>query len=207
MTKAQYNLIQHNTKVLHAIIGLIVTCGKQNIPIRGKTDDQSNFRAFLAYRAKADLDLQQHLKSCPKNAKYTSHCIQNELINLCGNQIRNKIIASIRNASVFAVLADETADVSCTEQVAICIRYVVKEDNKYTAQEDFIAFIPTRDTTGETLANIILTQISQLGLDPAYIVVQGYDGAGNMYEWSYKRCTGTHFVRVPKNNVCALQKS
>lgn len=135
--------------------------------------------AFLTYRAEADPDL-QHLKSCPKNAKYTSHRIQNELINLCGNQILNKIIASVKNAGVFTVLADETADVSCTEQVAICIRYTMKGDKKYSAQEDFVTFIPTRDTTGETLSNLILTQISQWGLDPANIVGQGYDGAGNI---------------------------
>ena len=66
---------------------------------------------------------------------------------------------------------------SCTEQVAICIRYTVKEDKKYSAQEDLVAFIPTRDTT---VSNLILTQISQWGLDPANIVGQGYDGAGNM---------------------------
>lgn len=180
MTKAQYDLLQHNTKVLHAIISLIATCGKQNVPIRGKTDDRSNFMAFLTYRAEADPDLHQHLKSCPKNAKYTSYRIQNELINLCGNQIRNKIIASAKNAGVFTVLADETADVSCTEQVAICIRYTMKGDKKYSAQEDFVTFIPTRDTTGETLSNLILTQISQWGLDPTNIVGQGYDGAGNM---------------------------
>ena len=70
---------------------------------------------------------------------------------------------------------------SCTEQVAICIRYTVKdlEDTKYIAEEDFITFLPTRDTTGKTFSNI-LTQISQWGLDPAGIVGQGYDGAGNM---------------------------
>ena len=136
--------------------------------------------AFLTYRAEADPDLQQHLKSCPKNAKYTSHRIQNELISLCGNQIRNKIIALIKTAGVFTVLADETADISCTEQVALCIRYIVKEDMTYTAQEDFVTFVPTRDTTGEALSNIILTQIAQWGLDPANIVAQGYDGAGNM---------------------------
>ena len=46
----------------------------------------------------------------------------------------------------------------------------------YTAQEDFVAFLPTRDTTGETLSNMILTKIAQWGLDPANIVGQGYDG-------------------------------
>ena len=47
MTKAQYELMQHNTKVLHAIISLIATCRKQNVLLRGKTDDRSNFMAFL----------------------------------------------------------------------------------------------------------------------------------------------------------------
>ena len=72
--------------------------------------------AFLTYRAEANSDLHQRLKSCPRNAKYTSHRIQNELINLCGNHIRNKIIAPIKAAGIFTVLADETADISCTEQ-------------------------------------------------------------------------------------------
>ena len=136
--------------------------------------------AFLIYRAEVDSNLQQHLKSCPRNAKYTSHRIQNEFIKLCGNQIRNKIIASIKPAGIFTVLADETADISCTEQVAICMHYTVKADKMYIAREDFVAFLPTRDTTGEMLSNMILTQIAQWGLDPANIVGQGYDGPGNM---------------------------
>ena len=31
----------------------------------------------------------------------------------------------------------------CTEQVAICLRYTVKEDTKYIAQEDFVTLVPT----------------------------------------------------------------
>ena len=86
-------------------------------------------------------------KPCPRNAKYTSHRIQNDLIHLCGNQIRNQIIASIKSAGIFTVLADETAEISCTEQVAICMRYTVRVDKMYTAQEDCVAFLTTRDTT------------------------------------------------------------
>lgn len=116
-------MIRRNTNVLHALISLIVICGKQNVPLHGKTDDRSNFNAFLAYRAESDHDLVPHLRTCPKNVKYTSHRIQNELIGLCGNQIRIGIIASVKNAEVFIVLADEFTDVSCTEQVAICLHY------------------------------------------------------------------------------------
>ena len=122
----------------------------------------------------------QLLRSCPKTAKYTSHRIQNEIISLCGNQIRNNIKASIKAAGIYSVLADQSADVSCTEQVAICIRYTKKKDRVYIAHEDFLTFLPTRDTSGETLSNLILTQVAQWGLVPANIVGQGYDGAGNM---------------------------
>ena len=80
----------------------------------------------------------------------------------------------------FTVLADECADISCTEQVAICVRYTTKEGSTFVAHEDCVAFISTRDTTGETLANLIISQIEQWGLDQMKIVGQGYDGAGNM---------------------------
>ena len=50
----------------------------------------------------------------------------------------------------------------------------------YNAHEDFLVFIPTRDTCDETLSYLILAQIAQWGFDPAAIVGQGYDGVGNM---------------------------
>ena len=79
-------------------------------------------------------------------------------------------------------MADECADISCTEQVAICLRYTSPdpEKNIFVAQEDFVTFVSTRDTTGETIAKVILNQMSQWGLDLSKIVGQGYDGAGNM---------------------------
>lgn len=77
---------------------------------------QEKFWAFLRFGAAADPNMQQHLKSCSRHAKYTSHRIQNELINLfCGNQIRNKIIASINSAGIFTILAGETEGISCTK--------------------------------------------------------------------------------------------
>ena len=49
LSKAECDMIHKNTKVLNALISLIVTCGRQNVPIRGKTDQRSNFNAFLQY--------------------------------------------------------------------------------------------------------------------------------------------------------------
>jgi hypothetical protein len=42
--------------------------------------------------SETDLVLAEHLKQSPPNSRYLSPQIQNELIELCGNQIRDNII-------------------------------------------------------------------------------------------------------------------
>lgn len=44
----------------------------------------------------------------------------------------------------------------------------------------FWDFFSTADTTGETLTQLLLDRLRELDLDPAHIVGQGYDGAGNV---------------------------
>ena len=46
--------------------------------------------------------------------------------------------------------------------------------------EEFLCFVPVSSTTGQDLASTILTQLSQLGLNPEHMRGQGYDGASNM---------------------------
>jgi hypothetical protein len=90
LSKAYNDKIRQNRSALAAIVKTIAVCGRQNIPLRGHTDDRSNFIALLQYRSECDDNLRTHLASCPGNAKYISHDIQNELIQLCGEQIVSK---------------------------------------------------------------------------------------------------------------------
>ena len=69
-----------------------------------------------------DQILAGHLQSAAANAKYTSAQIQNEMIPLIGSSIQKVICDSVRQASVFSVLMDETTDVSHREQVAVFVR-------------------------------------------------------------------------------------
>lgn len=46
-----------------------------------------------------------------KNAAYTSPQIQNEIINLCGQTVRDMILNDIKKATAYSILADETADI------------------------------------------------------------------------------------------------
>jgi len=61
----------------------------------------------------------------------------------------------------FSILADETADVSQTEQLSLSVRFF--KDTK--VHEEFLCFVPVFSTTGKDLASTIITQLSQLGLN------------------------------------------
>lgn len=56
---------------------------------------------------------------------------------MTGEWITQTIVSEIKKARLFTVLADETADISNTEQMSIVLRYV---DNECTIKEDFIQF-------------------------------------------------------------------
>ena len=64
-----------------------------------------------------------YIESGPQNARYTGHSVQNELIELCGKQIRDYLLDKCIKSKWFTILADDTY-VSCTAQVALCVRYV-----------------------------------------------------------------------------------
>ena len=97
-----------------------------------------------------DKVLSDHLKSASGNATYTSKTIQNELIEICGDIIRDKILAKIRQAKYFSVIADEATDVSNDEQLSISIRYV--DDG--TPTEVFVAFYEcVTGVTGRAIAD------------------------------------------------------
>ena len=178
---AYKNKVQKNRQALSAIIEAIILCGRQNIALRGKTEERSNFKALINFRAKTDDDLQAHIVKAPKHATYMSPEIQNEFISLCGQQISNSIVQRCNNAKYFTILADESADVSDVEQFAFCLRYVDREHSGlHMIREEFLSFVSTDSTTGEALHALLLGEIRKYNLNPSFVVGQGYDGAGNM---------------------------
>jgi len=94
--------IIENRKNLIPIIETIIFCGRQNLSLRGHRDsgplnltepneNYGNFRSLLRFRANSgDVALKTHLKTCSKNASYTSPMIANEIISTCGDIILKK---------------------------------------------------------------------------------------------------------------------
>lgn len=92
------------------------------------------------------------LQSSGRNT-YITPQIQNEIISSCGNLVLQTIVKKVNDSQCFTVLADETTDVSVTEQLAVCIRYIDEENN---VNESFLKFIKVHSLTGKNLADSIL---------------------------------------------------
>ena len=136
------------------------------------------FWLFLQFHVQSgDKVLSDHLKSAGGNATYTSKTIQNELIEICGDIIRDKILAKIRQARYYSVIVDEATDVSNDEQLSISIQYV--DDG--TPTEVFVAFYECiTGVTGRAIADNILLKLSEWQLELEHLRGQAYDGAGAM---------------------------
>ena len=84
--------IDENREKMKSIVKTVIFCGQNNIPLRGKRDDnpddsnlQGNFQALLEFRIDiGDVKLKEHLENAPRNATYRSKTIQNEIIETVG---------------------------------------------------------------------------------------------------------------------------
>jgi hypothetical protein len=120
------------------------------------------------------------LENAPKSAKYTSHTIQKEILQVIASKVRNKIREDIGD-SKFCIIVDEARDESKREQMAIVLRFVDKDG---FIQERFFDIVHVKDTSALTLKNEISDVLSRHCLDIQNIRGQGYDGASNMRgEW------------------------
>ena len=95
-------------QVLSVIIKAILYCGRQNIALRGHRDDwtstssnKGNFIELLKLFGEFDEGLRIHLESGRKNAMYTLKTVQNQVIAIIADMIREEVTTHIKgdNAS------------------------------------------------------------------------------------------------------------
>lgn len=135
--------LEANQHVLDSLFKIVLLLEKQGLPFRGHRDDQieweeqgdhenqGNFAELVRFRAETDQALLKHLQNAPRNARYTSKTIQNELIHVIGKYIQSEILHEIKKAKYYSVLADELADVANKEQLSISFRYIFDGMVKY----------------------------------------------------------------------------
>ena len=185
--------VEENRKRLAPIIDTVILLGRLGLAFRGHRDDSQfhpnvgeyssggvgNFVEVLNYRVRGgDLVLENHLRTCSKNASYISKTSQNELINCCGNYIKDILVKEIKESRFFSVLADEPSDCSNQEQLSLVIRFV---DGSGEIREEFLGFLHCDlGLSGKALAETVLNGIANLTLDIQNCRGQGYDGASSV---------------------------
>ena len=147
---------------------------RQGLAIRGHKDEESNLYQLLKLRCE---DCQE-LSGWLKKHQYMSHDIINELITLMGKALLRNLLANIREASWYAILAGETRDVSNHEQLSVSIRWV---DESYTIHEDFIGLVHVLQTTADSLTSAIKDVLIRCILPLSNCRGQAYDGASKMH--------------------------
>ena len=166
-------------KGILSIIDVAIALGKRGIAFRGNWDkvrktEDGNFSFFVDWKSQFDTDLKEHLQHAAKNAVYTSPLIQNTIISLCEEAIRERILSML--TSYWSLMADETEDCLSMEQVSIYARFV----NDCEVREEFLGFITIAKMDAQTIADALLTTLQQWGLNLSFLVGQGYDGASVM---------------------------
>ena len=144
--------------------------------------NRGNFLELLNVIAKFDITTSNRLTSGPRNAKYVHHDIQNELIHIMASMVREKISEEVRQAQHFALMVDETKDVSKKEQISIVLRYLNydEKDHQYHIHEEFLHFIPADGLDAQSLLESVKQTLAKCNIDKNDCIAQCYDGASVM---------------------------
>jgi hypothetical protein len=106
--------VDENCTYIKTIADVLLLTATQNIAQRGhlESDDshnRGNFLTILEEIAKHDPVIEKRMNAFG-NAKYTSHQIQNEVLEGLAEMVRSEIIREEKENEVFSVIADETKD-------------------------------------------------------------------------------------------------
>ena len=66
--------------------------------------------------------IEDKIKNGPRNATYTSAGIQNSILAILGDMVRDAVCNEIKEVKIFSLLVDETKDISKQEQMSIVVR-------------------------------------------------------------------------------------
>lgn len=178
------DIIQRNRAHIKVILDVLLTCAKQEIPLRGNRenpDDEStnvgNFLEMIKLLCRHSPEIQTRMETIPANAKMLSHDIQNELLDAAATLLLRRIKDEVKTeGTYFAILADECKDISKKQLVAVCLRYV----HKGTVRERVVGLVDTGDMTAASIARKIKDVLTPFELDPRLCVGFGFDGASVM---------------------------
>ncbi|CAF1525372.1 unnamed protein product, partial [Rotaria sordida] len=181
--------IRKNRDRLIKICSTLHFLARQMISFRGhrensQSSNQGNFMELLRWSATSDPVVKSVLEDSAGNASYLSHDIQNELIHIMANQVREKISSMLHNHN-YTLMADESRDISGTQQLSIVIRFVHDQDidmNDYSniVKDYFLGFLPLQEFDAPALAIRIVQFLNELNIPLQTCISLCFDGASVM---------------------------
>jgi hypothetical protein len=170
--------VAENRNYLKHIIEIIHFLARQGLAYRGHNENKTsshnlgNFLELLEFHCKFIPNLKENNAS--KVAKYTSPAIQNEIIHLISKQIVKLNLPR----KYYAIICDETMDLSRKEMLALCLRQV---DDSLNIHENFFGFYRAKIQNADSIFNLIKSVLEEeLKLDLQLMVAQSFDGAATM---------------------------
>ena len=160
------NEIKRNRKAVETLLRVVILCGKQDIALQGHSENvysgnRGNFREILELIRLESTKTNTIFSKLPKNANYLSHESQNELLSAVAGAITHSIVQDIRDSGMFSIIADEARDVSCSEQMSICFRYV----KNTSINERFLKFVNVHQLDAASLSLELISTMRALGLN------------------------------------------
>lgn len=144
--------------------------------MRGDGDEKnSNLFQLLQLRGFDDPAILELLQK--KTDKYTSPCIQNELLKVMALQVTRQVVAGVRSSKYFTIMADEVTDSSNREQFAICFCWT---DENFEPHEDFLGLYKVDTIHADSLVAAIKDTLLRMNLNLSQCRGQCYDGISNM---------------------------
>ncbi|XP_052626760.1 uncharacterized protein LOC111894395 [Lactuca sativa] len=153
-TEAEDNKYKARLRVSIIVVRLLLKTG---LPFRGHDESVNSenkglyIEVLKAIRETSEEIFNNTLENAPKNNQLISPKIQKELVQCFAQEVLLSIREEI-GQDVFALLVDESSDVSKKEQMAIVLRYV---DSLGFVKERFIRIVHVKDASSLTLKNTI----------------------------------------------------
>lgn len=181
-------LIKENRHYMSTLCEILLTLAQQKMGIRESrlfhTSDvdigsiidygphSGKFLTLLGLVGNHDNVIAKKIRKGPSNAKYTHHSIQNALLHIMAEEVKNRIYREVQDAEYFALLADESKDLSKKEQLSVAVRYL----HEGTIHEEFLCMEELESLNAEGLSSRILNALESK-LNFKMCIAQSYDGA------------------------------
>ena len=165
------------TQMNRDILKKLLKC--TNFMVRRRWALSENFEHFVEFVAGlGDEDLLYHLETAPSKATYLSSFSVGEFLDTISMHIERKLTESLRNATDFSLLADESEDEAGREQFSLYARWQHNVDNEIG--EHFLGIVHVTKTDSATLTEAIQNFFIAKGVELNKVRFLAFDGTNSM---------------------------